>query len=466
MGGRIGKWRRKGKLAEKKKYPPAYFHSISVENLRCFGPKQTLNLFDKNDPNRPAQWTVLLGDNGVGKTTLLQALVMMAPVEQLRDIKTYPPYVAKFGVPFSSIHKNLFHPVWMDVHYLVGSKLSKESEGFSKFDQSIVLNIDKEYTCDRGDEQTIGLLVYGYGGKRRFGEHTLGGEKTPKPFDNLINDDVALLNAEEWLLRMDYALKSENVPQVWEYIRKQQAQIEEVLSNVLPEISNIQYAHPPVEEVLRKGHRVEFETPYGWVPLSDLSLGYKSMIAWIVDFSARMFERYNDSDDPLSEPAVVLVDEFDLHLHPKWQRKLMKFLSERFVNTQFIVTAHSPLIVLAADEVNANIAVLKRVDDHVVIEKGPDSVRGWSVDQLMSSSLFPDVDSGWSLEVEELLKKRRKILAKSKLSKKDRTELDKLEEEIGYIPVGQSENDIEAMEIIQRIAEKMKSKEGKLVDQD
>jgi hypothetical protein len=136
------------------------------------------------------------------------------------------------------------------------------------------------------------------------------------------------------------------------------------------------------------------------------------------------------------------------------------------VNTQFIVTAHSPLIVLAADEVNANIAVLKRVDDHVVIEKGPDSVRGWSVDQLMSSSLFPDVDSGWSLEVEELLKKRRKILAKSKLSKKDRTELDKLEEEIGYIPVGQSENDIEAMEIIQRIAEKMKSKEGKLVDQD
>ena len=54
------------------------------------------------------------------------------------------------------------------------------------------------------------------------------------------------------------------------------------------------------------------------------------MIAWVVDFTSRMVERYPDSLDPLAEPAVVLVDEIDLHLHPKWQRELIGFLSERF----------------------------------------------------------------------------------------------------------------------------------------
>lgn len=52
----------------------------------------------------------------------------------------------------------------------------------------------------------------------------------------------------------------------------------------------------------------------------------------------------------LADPAVVLVDEIDLHLHPIWQRRLIGFLSERFPNTQFIVTAHSPLIVQAASD--------------------------------------------------------------------------------------------------------------------
>src|SRR5215208_3433494 len=57
---------------------PAYFLSLTVENVRCFGPKQTLDLSDGK--GRPAQWTIILGDNGVGKTTLLQCLSMLLPV--------------------------------------------------------------------------------------------------------------------------------------------------------------------------------------------------------------------------------------------------------------------------------------------------------------------------------------------------------------------------------------------------
>lgn len=60
--------------------PPTYFLSLTVANFRCFGKElQTLDLSDGK--GKPAQWTVLLGENGVGKTTFLQCLAAMQPVK-------------------------------------------------------------------------------------------------------------------------------------------------------------------------------------------------------------------------------------------------------------------------------------------------------------------------------------------------------------------------------------------------
>ena len=90
--------------------------------------------------------------------------------------------------------------------------------------------------------------------------------------------------------------------------------------------------------------RAEFQTPYGWVPLRPaLATAIGALITWVADLANRMAERYPRCPEPSAEPAVVLVDEIDLHLHPKWQRKLMSFLTDRFPNTQFIATAHGPL---------------------------------------------------------------------------------------------------------------------------
>ena len=52
---------------------PVYFLDLTVENVRCFGERQTLDLSDGQ--GKPARWTIMLGDNGTGKTTLLQCLV-------------------------------------------------------------------------------------------------------------------------------------------------------------------------------------------------------------------------------------------------------------------------------------------------------------------------------------------------------------------------------------------------------
>src|SRR5258708_13262756 len=111
------------------------------------------------------------------------------------------------------------------------------------------------------------------------------------------------------------------------------------------------------------------------------------MVTWMVDLAARMFESYPDSNNPVAEPAIVLVDEIDLHLHPKWQRKIFEYLSDKFPQTQFIVTAHSPLVVQSAP-IDANIVLLRKEGGHVVIDNEKTSVQNCRLPQILTTHLF------------------------------------------------------------------------------
>ena len=128
---------------------------------------------------------------------------------------------------------------------------------------------------------------------------------------------------------------------------------------------------------------VLFKTDYGWVRFKDLGYGYQASMAWLFDFMKKMFDKYPDSENPLKEAAVVLIDELDLHLHPEWQRKIIGFLSNLFPKVQFIVTAHSPLILQSADEIN--LVMLKKQGDGVVIEQPKiPTFKGWTVEEILS----------------------------------------------------------------------------------
>ena len=125
-----------------------------------------------------------------------------------------------------------------------------------------------------------------------------------------------------------------------------------------------------------------------WINLRDLSFGYQTLTALIVDIASKMMEQYPNSDNPLQEPAVILIDEIDLHLHPKWQRTVIDKLSQHFPKAQFIATSHSPLIVQAALDKKANIVVCRKEGDKVIIDNDPDEVKGWRIDQILTSDLF------------------------------------------------------------------------------
>ncbi len=95
-------------------------------------------------------------------------------------------------------------------------------------------------------------------------------------------------------------------------------------------------------------------------------MGYRTLIAWVVDFARRLYVLNPRSATPLAAPAVLCIDEIDLHLHQRWQRNLMKFMSATFPKTQFIVTAHNRAVSRAVPS-DANIVLLRRKGDHVEI---------------------------------------------------------------------------------------------------
>lgn len=443
--------------------PPVYFLSLELEKVLCFKDRQVLDLSDKN--GNPSQWTVILGNNGVGKTTLLRCLAGMEI--ELKELKFVGMDNVKEKLPFPILYeRSKSTSMWQELDILEENRAkfkvqvayddllsssrmkddieSRKQSQFQRAESECVLR--GSYSRNFIANNTLeGLICYGYGATRRMGKTSFTESFDAENSLSLFSEDASLINAEEWLLQTDYAAKSAS-GETRDRFQKQLYQIIEILKRILPDVEDIRIA-PADEDIPRP--RAEFLTPYGWVHLSSLGLGYRTAIAWMVDLAVRLFRRYPNSEDPLAEPAIVLVDEIDLHLHPKWQRTIMDFLTERFPNTQFIVTAHSPLVVQAAKD--ANIVLLRREGDRVVIDNNPEIVENWRVDQVLTSVF--ELPTARPADLEPLLTRRQELLSKARLSKADKAELQELETQIGSLPTAETPDDIKAMDIIRRAAQ-------------
>ncbi len=426
--------------------PPAYFLSLTVENFRCFGPTQTLDL--SRGDNRPAPWTIILGENGVGKTTLLQCLAAFHPEDAIHGFPFDTDKLYLMGASGSLRARERATSSTFTVTCWLGTNLQTTASSASTGIMSIQTRHDGGSLGGHAID-TRNLICYGYGASRRMGKASLSEQRTEDTTASLFSDDVDLINAEEWLLQADYAASraAEGNTRAGE----RRDRVIEILKALLPDVEGIRIREAE-EEI--SAPTVEFKTHYGWVRLKDLSLGYRTMTTWMVDLASRLFDRYPKSTNPLAEPAVVLVDEIDLHLHPRWQRTLLSFLSALFPNTQFIATAHSPLFVQAAED--ANIVLLRREGDHVVIDNDVERIKNLRVDQILTSELF-GLESARPPQVVPALEERQKILSKPRLTKADEARLTELEAQIGDLPTGETPEDLQAMDIIRRAAELLKT---------
>ena len=418
--------------------PRVWFKSISLENVRSFGKKQTIYFTEDGTENgKAARWNVILGDNGTGKTTVLKGLVGLVYDSIMLSTYFVESFKRTLDTSFTVGHS--FEIFEIDTKIV---KFEKQVSPKPYYPELYVAYTEGPNYINPWDEPRNKIKLFAYGASRRIGSGALlqndffsETDAILESFVTLFRDDASLLNAEEWLKQADYiSLKEEK-------FSSQYSRVLNLLRKLFrDEVTDI---YINTESGVPK---VFFKTHYGDVRLHELSLGYKTLIAWMVDFAKGLLDRYPNSKDPLSEPAVCLVDEIDLHLHPKFQRSIIKFLTETFPNTQFIVTAHSPLIVQSAED--ANIILLKREGNETHVAEGID-VHSWRIDQILSSDLFGGV-SVRAPEIEERMARRRTLLRKDKRTPEENLELEELEKEMSDLPVMETREAIKAIDIISK----------------
>jgi len=192
--------------------------------------------------------------------------------------------------------------------------------------------------------------------------------------------------------------------------------------------------------------RVEKDGTRHELRIEQLSDGYKIVIAMVADLAARMAEANPKMPNALHAKGVVLIDEVDLHLHPNWQRTILRKLHDVFPNIQFIVSTHSPIIVVGSSDI-AQVINLNNPTEEV-----PDISKS-NVGLVLLSELF-GLSSLKSPIWDEKIKERENILSKSELSEDDKERLEELNQEMNGLSI-QDPNIIRTNELLEKIANEL-----------
>ena len=463
-------------MNDHKNQVPIYFKSLDLENVRCFAHRQRLDLTDEH--GKPVQWILILGDNGVGKTTLLQCLAWMRPVLSMQIVeREIEDDVGREILSTEPALNNEENKTWdslirigaeisvnLKATFSVGQNLgSGSSESFNETvtTEASMTGVNgrlhdsdsrAHYLPDSLEAESLSnLAIFAYGATRRSGTLKVDRGVHGDALASLFRDATELYDAEDVLLKLDHRAARPGEPQDVERL----ARVKEIIAAVLPDIEHegsIQILGPAMLSPSSAPGGVRFQTPYGLVPLSALSLGYQTTLTWVVDLALRLFERYPESPEPLSEPGIVLIDNIDLHLHPRWQRRVMENLSHCFPAIQFVATAHSPLIVQAAE--GATMAVLRKHDDQAVIETHLESVNSWRADQILASDLF-DIPTR-SRKIEELARERDELLEKLDRTQAEEGRLNELTRRLDALRSAEDPDDQAAMDLIRSVAAKLR----------
>ena len=112
------------------------------------------------------------------------------------------------------------------------------------------------------------------------------------------------------------------------------------VTRFLPDYRNLR---PAIDE---GNHSLIIDRGSAPLPVRHLSDGERGVLAMVLDLTRRLALANPKMQDPAAEAeAVVLIDEIELHLHPDWQRKIVRNLTETFPRCQFIATTHSPQVI-------------------------------------------------------------------------------------------------------------------------
>lgn len=432
--------------------PSLYLKQLKISGVKCFD-EVTLEL-PVDASGACAGWNVLLGANATGKSTILQAMgVALVGPNAWPQLVTPKGWVRRGGAEMGSIEavitrgpddggdravKGPFRP-----QIAVVPDKSVEIAGTPYDAPQFVLGGPDRNAMLRGVYATkkAGWFACGYGPFRRLsgGNNDVAARFTNRRqwrMASLFDESVALVRCEPWLLELHHKA---NDPQRkdGEGYRAALGRLQEIVNSVLP-------GQVRLDRVDSTG--VYFvtgsDTP---IALSDLSDGYRSFLALVIDLLLRIFEEHEEhigdgevdpwrfSEGAVQVEGVVLVDEIDAHLHPTWQRRIGPMLREVFPRLQFIVSTHSPFVAQAASD--GGLFMLRSgATDAVRVVQPFASVRGWRAERILTSDLFGMTDTV-DVETELLLSRYHALAGRAalgRLSGEERGEFQRLEAELGH----------------------------------
>ncbi len=255
-------------------------NNIRVKNFICIKNIGLENLTNKKE-------IYFLGENGVGKTVLLQGILMN--IHNI-DFKLYQ-YLPK-----------------------INGKISAKTTESDKFQTNV--------------------FAYGTG---RFRDSESNTNVDKSGYATLFDRNTLLINPIQWF--KDVLLR--------ETQNESQLKIETVL-HFFTEIIN--FEDDNTFRIEREGSKFTFFEKETKTEFEHLAEGYRSVLIWLSDLLSRLTENQPHITDLKDFSGVVLVDEIDMFLHPKWEYSIVKKLRAKLPNIQWFFTTHSPMLILGASE--------------------------------------------------------------------------------------------------------------------
>lgn len=408
-----------------------FLKSIVLRNFRCFSDlKVSFN-------NR---LTVIVGNNGAGKSTVLEAATIAAGT-----FTSAMDGLTNYGIKKSDAHYKYFDlgsnvdvqpqfPVEItaigdiDGEEKTWSRTLNSAKGRGSFASAKQLTAVVE-TCQermrRGDKDLRLPIISYYGTGRLWDQHR---EKKSDTFEK--NN-----RSNGYIDSLDGAANDKLMMKWFQKMTMQQLQ----RGHEIPEFTAVRMAMEQVFSSITgfSDVQVQFNLDTGdidiiyfdknnehlRIPVSQLSDGYKCTISLIADIAYRMaILNPQLLDDVLTKTeGIVLIDEIDLHLHPTWQKRILKDLMSIFPKVQFVVSTHAPEVINSVKR--DSIVILK---DNVVLSAA-DETYGKDANtilrEIMGVSARPD-------DVKILFEQFYELLDKGEWTRAESI-IEQLEAEIG-----------------------------------
>jgi len=322
-----------------------YVKRVTVRNFRGLK-KAVLDFPPRGKEAKTAGSVVVLGDNGVGKTSLLQAVALGC---------LGPRNAEQAGIS----------PRWCLTE---GEQRGEIAVEFWGTERTNLVRFDSSSELFEGQE-SVPVMVLGYGAYRLAARGELG--VSGRGYDYRVRS----LFSERALVNGALGLRQHLT-----------------LPNGVPDRDRLQDASRALNAVLRgrakaslgEDNRLIVDEYGRSQPLDELSSGFKSVVAITADIMDVMYEVWNGMT---SAQAFILIDEIDAHLHPSWRLAVVEALRDTFPLAQFLMTTHDPLPLRGLAE--GEIVILDRNEDGIRLERPTvRAVNGMTVDQILTSDLF------------------------------------------------------------------------------